>query len=280
MSMRGPQLRITARSVMVVASIAVCAFLIWLAPSFYQAAWYWVVLRDVSRGQSTKYSAQGLATGGPGVVRALRQNLSSDQIKYRVDAARSLGVIGPDAKAAVPDLIGALRDPDREVKMAAIFALGEIGPAAGDAVEPLMRVATDYEKDPGTAMMAIDALGRIGPAAQRVVPVFTAMMRAPRHQAWAHVAMALCRMGSEGRAQASTAVPALIGILKTDKWAPNRRFAAEVLSEIGPAARQAVSELEAATNDGDPQVRDAARKALTVLERAAEASGADTLRKP
>ena len=177
-------------------------------------------------------------------------------------------MIGPDAKAAVPELIVALRDPDREVKMAAVFTLGEIGPAAADAVEPLMRVVNEYEKDPGIAIMAIDAIGRIGPAAGRVVPVFAAMLKAPRHNAWINVAMALCRIGPEGRAEASSTVPALIEMLETDKWAPNRRFAAEVLSEIGPAARQAIPALTAAADDSDPQVRDAAQNALTVLERA------------
>jgi HEAT repeat protein len=265
---------------MVVVSFAVCAVLIWLVPFGFQAAWLIVLHRDVSRGQSTKYSAQGLAKGGPGVVRALRENLKSDQVKLRFDAARSLGVIGPDAKAAVPELIGALRDPGPEVKMAAVFTLGEIGPAAADAVEPLMRVVNDFEKDRGTAMMAIDAIGRIGPAAGRVVPVFTAMLKAPRHYAWTNVAMALCRIGPEGRAEASSTVPALIEMLATDKWGPNRRFAAEVLSEIGPAARQAIPALNIATGDRDQQVRDAARKALTVLERAAEASGTNNPRKP
>jgi HEAT repeat protein len=273
-------MRVTARSVMVVVSIAVCAVLIWLVPFFYEAAWAWVILRDVSRGQSMRYSAQGLAKGGPGVVRALIENLKRDQVKHRSDAARSLGVLGPDARAAVPDLIGALHDPDAEVRMAAVFTLGQIGPAAADAVEPLMQLVTDYDRDPGTAIMAIDALGRIGPAARRVVPVFTAMVRAPRHNAWIHFAMALCRMGPEGREEASPTVPALIDVLATDKWAPNRRFAAEVLSEIGPSARQAVSALEAATDDADPQVRHAARNALTVLERAAEASDANAPRNP
>ena len=73
-------------------------------------------------------------------------------------------MIGPAAKAAVPDLIGAFRDPDHAAMMSAVFALGQIGPGAADAVEPLMRAVNDYEKDPGTATMAIDALGRIAPA--------------------------------------------------------------------------------------------------------------------
>jgi HEAT repeat protein len=265
---------------MVVLSVAVCALLIWLLPFGYQAAWAWVILRDVSRGQSMRYSAQGLAQGGPGVVRALRANLKSDQVDFRIDAARSLGVIGPDAKAAVPDLIGALHDPDREVRIAAIFTLGEIGPSAADAVEPLMRAADDYEKDPGTAIMVIDALGRIRPAAGRVLPHFVAMLRTPRHHAWINVAMALCRIGPEGRAEASSTVPALIEVLTNDKWAPNRHFAAEVLSEIGPAARHAIPALSGATDDSDLQVRHAALNALTVLERAAKASDVNTPRKP
>jgi HEAT repeat protein len=278
--MRIPRLRVTSGWLMVLVSFAVCAVVIWLIPYCFQAAWTWQVLYDVSHGQSMKYSAEGLAKVGPSVVRALRENLKSDQVNVRVDAARSLGVIGPDAKAAVPELIRALRDSDREVEMAAVFTLGEIGPAAADAVEPLMQVVNDDEKDRGIAIMAIDAIGRIGPAAGRVVPVFTAMLKAPRHYAWTNVAMALCRIGPEGRAEASSTVPALIQMLATDKWGPNRRFAAEVLAEVGPAARPAIPALTAATADSDQQVRDAARKALTVLERAAEASDANNPRKP
>ena len=254
---------------MVIVSFAVCAVLIWLVPYSFQAAWLIVLHRDVSRGRSTGYSAQGLAKGGPGVVRALRANLKSDQVNLRIDAVRSLGVLGPEAKAAVPELIGALRDPDSAVKIAAISTLGEIGPAAADAVEPLMTMVNDYEKDPGTATMAIDALGRIGPGARRVVPDFITMLKAPGHYPWLNVAMALCRMGPEGRAEVSSTVPALIEILENDKWAPSRRLAAEVLSEIGPAARQAIPGARAAaTDDGDPQVRRAAHNALTVLCRA------------
>jgi HEAT repeat protein len=273
-------LKVTSRSLIVVVSFAVCAVLIWLIPFCFQAAWLIVLHRDVSRGQSMRYSAIGLAKGGPGVVRALRENLKSDQVNLRIDAARSLGVIGPAAKAAVPELISALRDSDVEVRMAAVFTLGEIGPAAADAVEPLMRVVNDYERDRGTATMAIDALGRIGPAARRVIPDFIAMLRAPRHYPWTNVAMALCRIGPEGRAEASSTVPALIEMLATDKWAPNRRFAAEVLSAIGPAARQAIPALKAATDDSDPQVRHAAQDAVMFLEHSAEANGESTARKP
>ena len=106
------------------------------------------------------------------------------------------------------------------------------------------------------------------------------MLRAPRHNAWIHVAMALCRMGPEARAEASSTVPALIETLATDKWAPNRRFAAEVLAEIGPAAQQAISALSTATYDSDPHVRRAAQNALTIAEGSPIPDRLDTLRKP
>ena len=57
--MRMPRLKVTSRSLVVVVSLAVCAVLIWLFPFCYQAAWAWVIVRDVSRGQSMKYGAKG-----------------------------------------------------------------------------------------------------------------------------------------------------------------------------------------------------------------------------
>jgi HEAT repeat protein len=266
-SMRILSLRFTVRLAMIVASIAVCTALVWLAPALWRAANAWVILRDVSRGQSTKYTAQGLAIGGPGVVRALRTNLKSDQAAYRLDAARSLGVIGPEAKAAVPDLIDALHDQDRDVTTAVIFTLGEIGPEAATAVEPL-RGMIDYGSKPGVTCMAIEALGRIGPGARRAFPELAAMVRKPHEGAWLFAAKALCQMGPEGRAEAAVALSAVIQVLATDKWAPNRRYAAEVLAEMGSAARQAVSQLETASEDGDAQVRHAAREALKVIKGA------------
>ena len=44
----------------------------------------------------------------------------------RHDAAQSLSVIGPDAKAAVPALAQAIADDDTEVRKMAIYALGDV----------------------------------------------------------------------------------------------------------------------------------------------------------
>ena len=48
----------------------------------------------------------------------------------RLIAAFALGRIGPEARAAIPDLIAALSGPDSRVRCEAARALGLIGPEA------------------------------------------------------------------------------------------------------------------------------------------------------
>ena len=57
--------------------------------------------------------------------------------RIRANAARGLGVMGPDAKHAVPALIEALNDND--VSLIAVWSLGEIGPAAKSAAPAIMK---------------------------------------------------------------------------------------------------------------------------------------------
>jgi HEAT repeat protein len=54
-----------------------------------------------------------------------------------------LGHIGPEARAALPALIAALGDRDSNVRLWAVKALGELGPAAVTAVPSLRRMAKD-----------------------------------------------------------------------------------------------------------------------------------------
>ncbi len=58
----------------------------------------------------------------------------------RTNDAFALGRIGP---AAVPALIAALKDKDRQVRWYAASALGRIGPAAKEAVPALEAAARD-----------------------------------------------------------------------------------------------------------------------------------------
>lgn len=50
--------------------------------------------------------------------------------EYRLRAIAALGVLGPQAKSAVPALIGKLNDPDFFVKLTSAHALKQIDPVA------------------------------------------------------------------------------------------------------------------------------------------------------
>src|SRR5262249_22264676 len=55
----------------------------------------------------------------------------------RREAALSLGIL--DGKAAIPDLVAALQDPEADVRGAAVTAIGKIGaPADGKALIPML----------------------------------------------------------------------------------------------------------------------------------------------
>jgi HEAT repeat protein len=82
--------------------------------------------------------------------------------RLRFGAANALVRIGP---AAVPALIEALKDKDRNVRRAAALALGKIGPATKDAVPALIEALKDKESYVRSA--AAWALGKIGPEARR-----------------------------------------------------------------------------------------------------------------
>ena len=95
-----------------------------------------------------------------GEVSGLLITLKSTEAGQRAGAARSLGEIGPAAKDAVPGLIDVLKDPERDVRQCAAKALGEIGTASAPAASALAAVLGD--RDWQVRRAAAEALGRIG----------------------------------------------------------------------------------------------------------------------
>jgi HEAT repeat protein len=95
-----------------------------------------------------------------GEVPGLLLSLKSDQAGIRAGAARTLGEIGPAAKDAVPDLTAALRDGDRDVRQNAAQSLGNIGTAAQPAAAELSAALRDSQWQVRRA--AAYALGRLG----------------------------------------------------------------------------------------------------------------------
>jgi HEAT repeat protein len=98
-------------------------------------------------------------------VQELLVTLKSEKAAERAAAARILGELGPAAKDAVPGLQAALGDPDRDVRRNAARSLGDIGNASKPAVAALGKALKD--NDPQVRQASAYALGRIGdPAAK------------------------------------------------------------------------------------------------------------------
>jgi HEAT repeat protein len=79
-------------------------------------------------------------------VSSLVKTLKEDKDpNMRYWAAESLGKFGPEARSAVSDLSEALKDDSKMVRMGVAYALGEIGGA--DAIAALQDATKDPEKE-------------------------------------------------------------------------------------------------------------------------------------
>jgi HEAT repeat protein len=90
--------------------------------------------------------------------------LESSSARERIQAIDSLGVLGPLANEAVPDLLMTLKDQNENVRAAAAKALGQIGIATEEVVTELlalMRRAETYE-DSQHAAFILSHLGPLG----------------------------------------------------------------------------------------------------------------------
>jgi hypothetical protein len=70
-----------------------------------------------------------------------------------------------------------MKDPDNDVREAAVAAVRDCGPAWADAVVPAL-VAALGDRRPGTGANAAYCLGRLGAAAKGALPAVRARLRA------------------------------------------------------------------------------------------------------
>ncbi|WP_337175822.1 HEAT repeat domain-containing protein [Paludisphaera sp.] len=98
--------------------------------------------------------------GGPNVAALpnLIRELKLKDSRARINAARAIGGMGPEAREAVPDLIAALKDRDPGARASAAYALGRIGPDARAALPQLESLS----KQAATREVATEAIRRIG----------------------------------------------------------------------------------------------------------------------
>ncbi len=217
--------------------------------------------------QRDKKGGKDVVVAGQSVGQWIKE-LGGKELLPRLQAINALNQAGPEARCAVPALIGVFRDKDSTflhplagvalsrigadavaplekalkddsytVRGGAALVLGLIGPAARPAVLALAGALTDRETLVRSA--AAVALGRIGSLARAGLPGLRMALADKGSTVAIEAAAALWKVGGETRG-----VAILSASLKGDSALAER--AALVLGEIGPPARMAIPALKTA----------------------------------
>jgi HEAT repeat protein len=203
------------------------------------------------------------ALGAPAVPRLV--DILQKHKELRVEAAYTLGQMGPAAAGATDALAKLVADEDVNLATEAVLALGKIGPTAKDAVPALCEaLQRDGEIN---AHAIIVTLGNIGPAAAVAKPMVLKAMQSEDKALAVVAASTLTQIEppSSLSQAAAKAVPVLMAGLG-DSLPETRKAAAESLAALGPLARDAVPALQKTTNDHVKAVREAAAKALKSIQ--------------
>jgi HEAT repeat protein len=175
----------------------------------------------------------------------------------------ALSTLGPDA-APILAKIYSTADDDR--RFSAARALMKLGQDAGEAV-PTLR-ADIRGTNASWVMLAAQILGRIGDKARVALPQLEQLLQSPNIRVRVRVAGAIWKLD-----QRTNVLSVLLEALQDESIHRGsvKKYAAEALGEMGPAAKDAVSLLKAMLTDRQSGLRQAAAEALDKLPRAATA---------
>lgn len=216
------------------------------------------MLTDADPGVGTAAGAALVRLGGDAVA-AVEPLLAKPAT--RLAAAEVLAAVGPAAKPALPALVAALADPEEDFAGDAALAIAAIGPDAASAVPDLQkRLADDVPAEVRYA--AAFALGSLGPAAEPAAARLAELSQSEDTLLATVAVWAALKIKPGETALFDRAVPLLRRALTSEREIV-RLEAAVSLGEIGPAAKTAIPMLEMVAED-DPAkaVRAAAAAAV------------------
>ena len=225
-----------------------------------------VQLLSVSNETVRSHAGKALEDLGVVAVPSLILALKQPEPAVRVAAADTLGNIGPAAKEAIPDLATLLGDEDREVSRHAAPALGRIGPAAVPELIEVARWRSRYTTD--MASTAFADLKADAATVRELVRLMGNVKEDPAVRAFA--ATALGHMPEKAQGE----MPELIRVLG-DENNDVRTAARWALGQTGPKGIPALR--EALKNDNS-RILSGAAFALGSMGPAAEAAVPDLLR--
>ncbi len=217
------------------------------------------VMNDSSREEEVRAAMPAILRRTPGstAYTALVGGLASDSGAVRRIAAEQIGEIGPAAADAVPLLLKLLSDP--AASSSAGRALERMGGTALAALEGVLRDSPD----PSVRARALDAYSSVEPDPRKKLRVLTAALKEPSEPVRV---MAARRLGSLGLQAGSAALP--LAELLHDPSPAVRLEACQALAGLGTAARDATPGLRATlAADAYPNVRSGAAFALASTGR-------------
>ena len=157
-------------------------------------------------------------------------------------------------------LVALFKDKSAEVRAEAASALGDIGAAAKPAVPALIELMKD--ESPVVRREALQSVFEIKPGPEVTVPLCVKLLEDSTPAMQVRILNAITEAGP-------AAVPGLIEALKNDKGA---YWAAIVVRELGPVAKDAVPALVTRLTDPRPTVRREVALALAAMGDSASAA--------
>jgi HEAT repeat protein len=216
------------------------------------------------------------------VVPSVTASLMSPDARVRSQSALILSTLKADALAAIPQLIRVLNEPlDPKVEAVrgpgmnldpaseSAYALGQIAPGSAQAKQAIAALAEAASSVPVSRRgWAAVALGKFGPDAEEAVPVLIKVMSDAAAEGTFErepsAAQALGMIAPE-TASADKAIVALLPLVDS-KRPLTRATAIGALGQFGPKAAAALPRIRALKEDRDRDVREAAVKALPLIE--------------
>lgn len=204
------------------------------------------------------------ASLGPKVVPLAIKALKDPSPARRERALQVLARIGAAAAPATPELVEVVKSGTPVQKAEALYVFAAIGPKA-DAAAVAAVVGALADADPQVKLAAGYAVGKIGPAAKEALPALKQLAASDDDLLKLSSIWAMLEIGAMSDDLNKMALPLLTGALGNAREII-RVEAAMSLGKLGKAAASALPALEKSLQDSSPAVRSAAAEAVKQIK--------------
>lgn len=264
---------------------------------------YWegvLTSKDPStQAEGIRKFTEAKAEGVPVLIELVKLNPGSDatSIMVRTESLNLLGKVGASTQAAIDALARSLTDSDANLRVVAakglktaqldlpdtavpalmemlsgtekvtpIYVLSKFGNRAEAAIPELRKLLSDSDAE--VRWNASRTLGKIGPASKVALPDLYPHFDDKDDKVREHAAETIGDIGPE----AAEGIPYLEKAL-TDPYTKVRRDAIRSLGKLGAVAKGSLPKMLPLLNDKEEIVREAARKAIHILDPQIDVEG-------